>query len=42
MAMIMCPECGKEISDKVRNCPNCGWENSQIRGMKLREEMLAN
>jgi len=25
MAMIMCPECGKEISDKADVCPNCGF-----------------
>lgn len=24
MAMIRCPECGKEISDKAKVCPNCG------------------
>lgn len=24
MAMINCPECGKEISDKAASCPNCG------------------
>lgn len=24
MAMIQCPECGKEISDKAASCPNCG------------------
>lgn len=24
MALINCPECGKEISDKAGNCPNCG------------------
>lgn len=24
MAMINCPECGKEISDKATVCPNCG------------------
>lgn len=24
MALINCPECGKEISDKATNCPNCG------------------
>lgn len=24
MAMINCPECGKEISDKAPACPNCG------------------
>lgn len=24
MAMIKCPECGKDVSDKAKNCPNCG------------------
>lgn len=24
MALIKCPECGKEISDKAANCLNCG------------------
>lgn len=25
MALINCPECGKEISDKANACPNCGY-----------------
>lgn len=25
MALINCPECGKEISDKAVNCPSCGY-----------------
>lgn len=25
MALINCPECNKEISDKVKNCPHCGY-----------------
>lgn len=25
MALIKCPECGKEISDKADVCPNCGF-----------------
>ena len=24
MALIKCPECGKEVSDKAQNCINCG------------------
>ena len=24
MALINCPECGKEISSNAKNCPNCG------------------
>ena len=25
MPLISCPECGKEISDKVKACPYCGY-----------------
>lgn len=25
MALIICPECNKEISDKVKSCPHCGY-----------------
>lgn len=25
MALIYCPECQKEISDQVTNCPHCGY-----------------
>lgn len=25
MALIVCPECGKEISDKAQNCIHCGY-----------------
>lgn len=25
MALIKCPECEKEISNKVKSCPNCGY-----------------
>lgn len=32
MALIRCPECGKEVSDKASVCPNCGYKNiKQIR-----------
>lgn len=26
MALIKCPECGKQYSDKVKSCPNCGYQ----------------
>lgn len=26
MALITCPECGKEVSDQAKQCPNCGYE----------------
>lgn len=25
MALMNCPECGKEVSDKASACPNCGY-----------------
>lgn len=25
MAMIKCPECGKDVSSSAANCPNCGY-----------------
>jgi len=32
MALINCPECQKEISDKTKNCPHCGYpfENNPV------------
>lgn len=29
MALIKCPECGKEISDRATSCPNCGYPIDQ-------------
>lgn len=26
MELMKCPECGREISDKVESCPNCGMK----------------
>ena len=25
MALIKCPECGAEVSDKAEACPKCGY-----------------
>lgn len=30
MALIKCPECGKEVSDRASNCPNCGCPLSEM------------
>lgn len=30
MALIKCPECGKEISDRAASCPNCGCPVSEM------------
>ena len=26
MALINCPECNKEVSDKAEICPHCGYK----------------
>ena len=38
MALICCPECGKEISDKALSCPNCG--NPMNQQTQQQEEYL--
>lgn len=36
MALVKCKECGKEISDSVKVCPNCGYkEKKQIDKNKM-------
>ena len=30
MALINCPECEKQVSDKAVSCPNCGYPISQM------------
>ena len=31
MALIICPECGREISSRARSCPHCGAENKELQ-----------
>lgn len=31
MALIKCPECGKEISDQATSCPNCGYPIQSLK-----------
>ena len=38
MALIKCPECGKEISDKAESCPHCGYpitENAEAENINI-------
>lgn len=30
MAIIKCPECGREVSDKAPACPNCGYPIASV------------
>lgn len=36
MALINCSECGKEISDKAKTCPNCGYKLKRIKSISPR------
>lgn len=48
MALIKCPECGKEVSDKAPNCPHCGmpmllesaWESTKTIPSSLQNDDL--
>lgn len=42
MALIQCPECGKEISDKAASCPNCGCPIVVVKETQQVSEMPAN
>ena len=35
MSMIKCPECGKEISDSVKRCPNCAYKLKRTNKRKI-------
>jgi len=30
MALIKCPECGRDVSDSASSCPNCGHPISRV------------
>ena len=38
MALIKCPECGAEISEKALKCPHCGKENQVLQNAKKNEK----
>lgn len=44
MAIIFCPECGKEISDTNKKCPHCGFKLPKIKksvNKKMRVVIIA-
>jgi hypothetical protein len=38
MAMIQCPECQREVSDKAIMCPHCGYQTGGAFGYEYRSE----
>lgn len=38
MALIKCPECGREVSDKASKCPQCGFPIRESMGANGKEQ----
>ena len=34
MALIFCPDCGKEVSDSAMNCPNCAYPLNKLENYR--------
>lgn len=41
MALIKCPECGQEISDKAVTCPKCGCPTSEQKSVIVKKDYKA-
>lgn len=39
MALIKCPECGEQISDKAQSCPHCGCPSSEFKVQKKDQDV---
>lgn len=35
MALINCPECGNQVSDTAKRCPNCGRPMNPVNSSKI-------
>lgn len=42
MALIKCPECEKEVSDKAVSCPNCGYPINDLKNDILQPDVKNN
>ncbi|MEE1493108.1 MAG: zinc ribbon domain-containing protein [Massilioclostridium sp.] len=42
MALIICPECGKEVSNQAKTCPNCGYSmnTSTLKSKSYKKRIL--
>lgn len=41
MALIKCPECGKEISDRAECCPVCGFKQPPMKKRVNKKDMYS-
>lgn len=42
MALVVCPSCGKDISDKAKKCPHCGYEKEEEKKIIICDECGGN
>lgn len=42
MALVKCPECGNQVSDRASACPKCGYPFNQIKPTQERMEKSPN
>ena len=40
MALIVCPECGKTVSDQAESCPRCGLPSPASALLKRRDQQV--
>ena len=40
MALVKCPECGKEISSQLKKCNNCGYKLKQVDKKKQKKFII--
>ena len=41
MALVHCPDCGKQVSSTADSCPFCGCTNVKIEGYKPHRQVYA-
>ena len=39
MALILCPECNKQVSDSAKTCPHCGYKLN-VKQVKYRNKII--
>lgn len=39
MALVNCPECGKQVSDQATNCPHCGYPLKRVEKEKPKKKV---
>lgn len=42
MALVKCPECGREVSNKAASCPGCGYPVEKILEARTGLEVIAD